>query len=126
MLTGRLFAETLVMSAPSRITAPASGVSKPAIIRSVVVLPQPDGPSMVKNSPGGICRSIPSTATTSPNSFVKPSSWTSPCTGSDLERRDGSGLAAAGEPAVDEEGERERCQRDEQGDRRDGVEGRSG
>ena len=30
---------------------PASGISKPAIIRSTVVLPEPDGPSMEKNSP---------------------------------------------------------------------------
>ena len=35
------------------------GRSNPAIIRSVVVLPQPDGPSSEKNSPGGICRLIP-------------------------------------------------------------------
>ena len=30
---------------------PSSGRSKPAISRSVVVLPEPDGPSSVKNSP---------------------------------------------------------------------------
>ena len=30
---------------------PLVGSSKPAIIRSVVVLPEPEGPSMVKNSP---------------------------------------------------------------------------
>ena len=30
---------------------PESGFSRPAIIRSVVVLPQPDGPSSPKNSP---------------------------------------------------------------------------
>src|SRR5262245_18115337 len=34
--------------------------------RSVVVLPEPDGPSIVKNSPRGISRSIESTATMSP------------------------------------------------------------
>ena len=50
---------------PSSIV-PASGRSKPAIIRSVVVLPEPDGPSIVKNSPRAISRSTPSTATTSP------------------------------------------------------------
>ena len=38
---------------------PASGSSKPAIIRSVVVFPEPDGPSIVKNSPFAISRSIP-------------------------------------------------------------------
>ena len=31
---------------------PEVGVSKPAIMRSVVVLPQPDGPSKATNSPG--------------------------------------------------------------------------
>ena len=34
-----------------QLTRPASGRSKPAITRSVVVLPDPDGPSIVKNSP---------------------------------------------------------------------------
>ena len=33
---------------------------------TVDVFPQPEGPSIVKNSPPGMCRSIPSTATTSP------------------------------------------------------------
>ena len=33
---------------------PPSGRSKPAIMRSSVVLPQPDGPSRVKNSPASI------------------------------------------------------------------------
>ena len=42
---------------------PLVGRSNPAIIRSVVVFPQPDGPSSVKNSPGGISRSMPATAT---------------------------------------------------------------
>ena len=51
---------------------PALGSSKPAIIRSVVVLPDPEGPSMVKNSPRSISRSIPATATTSPYCLVRP------------------------------------------------------
>ena len=38
-------------SVPASSTRPASGSSKPAISRSVVVLPEPDGPSSVKNSP---------------------------------------------------------------------------
>ena len=38
-------------SRPSSSTSPSSGRSKPAISRSVVVLPEPDGPSSVKNSP---------------------------------------------------------------------------
>ncbi len=37
---------------PSTAMTPSSGVSSPAMQRSVVVLPQPDGPSRVKNVPG--------------------------------------------------------------------------
>ena len=51
MLTGRRFAETVVTSCRCRTMRPSSGTSKPAIIRSVVVLPQPLGPSSEKNSP---------------------------------------------------------------------------
>src|SRR5438034_2301526 len=66
------------MSAPSSRMRPASGCSKPATSRRVVVLPQPDGPSRQKNSPPGTSRSIPSTATTSPNRLTSPTSWTRP------------------------------------------------
>ena len=38
--------------APSRRMSPAVGGTKPAIMRSVVVLPQPDGPSSTISSPG--------------------------------------------------------------------------
>jgi hypothetical protein len=53
-------------SVPASSTVPASGRSKPAISRNVVVLPEPDGPSSVKNSPRRTSRSMPSTAATSP------------------------------------------------------------
>ena len=43
---------------------PDVGNSKPAIRRRHVVLPEPDGPSIEKNSPSRIWRSIPATATT--------------------------------------------------------------
>ena len=33
------------------LISPVVGFSKPAIMRSIVVLPQPDGPSSVTNSP---------------------------------------------------------------------------
>src|SRR5256885_6196697 len=56
---------------------PSSGRSKPAISRRVVVLPEPDGPSSVKNSPAGISRSTRSTATTSPYVLRMPWSRTS-------------------------------------------------
>src|SRR5262245_29359166 len=46
-------------------------------MRSVVVFPQPDGPSMLKNSPRWMSRSRSSTAVTSLNSLVTRSSRTS-------------------------------------------------
>src|SRR6476646_6785485 len=51
---------------PCSSTRPAAGRSNPAITRSVVVLPEPDGPRSVKNSPAAMSRSTPATATTSP------------------------------------------------------------
>src|SRR5215216_1333378 len=62
---------------PSISISPSVGSSNPAIIRSVVVLPQPDGPSSARNSPGCTSRSMRSTATRSPNRFVTPRSTTS-------------------------------------------------
>src|SRR3954468_3046408 len=41
------------MSAPPTLISPARGFSRPAIERSVVVLPQPLGPSSVKSFPAG-------------------------------------------------------------------------
>ena len=38
------------MRVPSKITSPLSGSTKPPIMRSVVVLPQPLGPKIVTNS----------------------------------------------------------------------------
>src|SRR4029453_1023569 len=60
------------MSTPSSRIRPAVGCSNPATSRSVVVLPQPDGPSRAKNSPPGTSRSMPSTAATSSNRFSSP------------------------------------------------------
>src|SRR5436305_11424640 len=51
---------------PKRIS-PALRSAKPAIVRNSVVLPQPDGPSSVKNSPSAISSETSSTARTVPN-----------------------------------------------------------
>ncbi len=51
MLTGRSYGGTPAMSAPSMKMRPAVGCSKPASMRSSVVLPQPDPPSRQKISP---------------------------------------------------------------------------
>src|SRR5712691_3694870 len=49
---------------------PWVGCSKPPIIRSVVVLPQPDGPRSAKKLPRSTSRVSRSTATTSSNRLV--------------------------------------------------------
>ena len=63
MPMSRLCTGRSVMSWPPTWTRPESGSSKPAIMRSDVVLPQPDGPSSEKNSPAAMSSVTPSTAT---------------------------------------------------------------
>src|ERR1700740_1397840 len=58
------------MSAPSSRISPMSGRSNPAIMRSNVVLPQPEGPSRVKNSPASTARLTLSTAVSGPKRRV--------------------------------------------------------
>jgi len=50
--------------------SPSVGSSKPASMRRVVVLPQPEGPSSDRNSPGSTSMSMPSTAATLPKRFT--------------------------------------------------------
>src|SRR6476469_6017168 len=64
--TNRSAAASLTTRSPITIT-PLSLRSSPATIRKVVVLPQPDGPSSVTNSPSATRRSISFTAANSPN-----------------------------------------------------------
>src|SRR5437773_1045188 len=56
---------------PTR-TSPASGFSRPATSRSVVVLPQPLGPSNVTSEPAGTSKSIASTAGVLPKALERP------------------------------------------------------
>ena len=56
-----------VASSPWIRIEPALGCSNPAIRRRHVVLPEPEGPSMEKNSPSWISMETRSTAFTSPN-----------------------------------------------------------
>src|SRR6476659_9237402 len=74
MFTGRRFENTDVTSSPWRRMRPSSGLSKPAIMRSVVVFPQPLGPSIEKNSPSPISSDTSSTATASPKRLLTLSS----------------------------------------------------
>src|ERR1700675_4120073 len=57
------------MSSPASTTSPRSGSSSPAIMRSTVLLPQPDGPRSERNSPGAASSETSSTATTRPKVF---------------------------------------------------------
>src|SRR5579859_4450476 len=66
MLTSRWFGGTPTTSLPYSRICPSVGSSKPPIIRRVVVLPHPDGPSREKNSPSPMVRSTRSTAATVP------------------------------------------------------------
>ena len=55
-----------VTSMPPMRALPALGATKPAIIRKVVVLPQPDGPSSTTNSPSATSSVTPPTTACSP------------------------------------------------------------
>src|SRR5688572_6078475 len=66
-----------VTSSPSNRIAPAVGSSSPAIMRSVVVLPHPEGPSRQKNSPSRTANVESFTATKSPKLFCR--FWTRIC-----------------------------------------------
>ena len=63
----RRWGGTAVTSLPKSLTVPSVGSSRPAIMRTVVVLPDPLGPIMEKNSPWRTEKEIESNATVSPN-----------------------------------------------------------
>src|SRR5215208_7017334 len=58
-------------SSPPRKILPELGSSRPAIILSVVVLPQPEGPSRQKKDLSGIVKLRSFTAVNSPNFFCR-------------------------------------------------------
>ncbi|MCY1307319.1 hypothetical protein D9M70_572320 [compost metagenome] len=65
----RLLAGFIPTSSPSMKISPFVGSSRPAIMRNVVVLPQPDGPSSMKNSPSSMVKLEERTAVKAPNSL---------------------------------------------------------
>src|SRR5450755_1962969 len=62
------------MSRPSRRSVPASISVRPAIMRSSVDLPQPEGPTKTTNSPFSTARSMPLIALSEPKCFSTPRS----------------------------------------------------
>ena len=66
MAMPRLAAGTSFMRWPSITRSPPVIGSSPAIMRSSVDLPQPDGPTKTVNSPGSMVRSTPWITSMSP------------------------------------------------------------
>jgi hypothetical protein len=62
MATPRERDGTSLTSLPPISSSPCEMVSSPAIMRSVVDLPQPDGPTKTTNSRSAISKSMPRTA----------------------------------------------------------------
>src|SRR5687767_3947848 len=83
---GTTLAGVETVAVPTRIS-PASGAMNPAISRSSVVLPQPDGPSSVTNARTPISSERSRTAVTAPNVFVTRSITMPAISGSSRERQ---------------------------------------
>ena len=63
---GRWFGPRPLMSRPPIAMRPSVGWRKPAIMRRIVVLPQPDGPRIEKNSPASTANDTSPTARVAP------------------------------------------------------------
>src|SRR5258708_14672123 len=63
----RAFGGTLLTTRPPIFTSPPEISSRPATMRSSVLLPQPEGPTRTQNSPSAIDTSTPCTASVEPN-----------------------------------------------------------
>ena len=69
MAMSRSLGSSSLTTRPSMAISPAVMSSSPAIMRSRVLLPQPEGPTKTTNSRSAISRSTPCTTSTSPNDF---------------------------------------------------------
>src|SRR6266568_2506677 len=69
MATPRRDGGSQVTSRPAIVTVPESGVSSPAMIRSVVDFPHPEGPSSTAKRPGSAVKLTPSTAGSAPQAL---------------------------------------------------------
>ena len=64
MATSRCLGDTPLTTRSPKLTVPEVISSRPATIRSAVVLPQPEGPTSTTNSPSATSRSRESSAFT--------------------------------------------------------------
>src|SRR5688500_833395 len=72
MPTARRRGPTSLTRRPPKRISPASGRSKPAIMRRVVVFPHPEPPTSATSSPGAMSSDSASTATAPPKRLVRP------------------------------------------------------
>src|SRR5688572_9620336 len=70
MAMSRCSGDRSFMRRPATMMSPLVARSRPAIMRNVVVLPQPEGPRRQTTSPAETFKSTSRTATKSPNVFV--------------------------------------------------------
>src|SRR5258706_14445409 len=68
----RSFGRTLLPTRPPVVTIPPEIPSSPAIMRSTVDLPQPDGPTSTQNSPSSPSTSTPCTPSVEPKDLRPP------------------------------------------------------
>src|SRR3954467_9505823 len=97
-------ARAKLTSLPPRKIWPEVGSSRPAIMRSVVVLPQPDGPSRQKKSPSGTVKVESSTAVKSAKALCR---WWTRISATSLLRELGDDHEHHGAEQRGEEGPRE-------------------
>src|SRR5436190_8219156 len=105
---------------PATSMVPASGVRKPASVRSIVVLPQPEGPSRVMNSCSWIDRSTPISARKPSKRLSMPAMSMNAIALAPHRGRLARRPARAGQPA-DEPSERQNYGDGENGERRDDL-----
>src|SRR5690348_11048672 len=96
------------VEAPSIRISPPSGSSKPAMQRSAVDLPQPEGPSRQTNSPSATSSDIALTAMVAPKRRVKDCRLSVAILCSLVSGRDAGGEGAAVEHAPGEDQEDQR------------------
>src|SRR5215470_1650786 len=104
MAMSRSFGGTSLTTSPPISTSPSVMSSRPAIMRRVVDLPQPDGPTRTTNSWSEISRSMPRTASTSSKRLTILRSLTSAIVASLGTSTLGGASGEAGDVVVHQEG----------------------
>src|ERR1700754_871651 len=113
----RSFGARSLTVSPSIFSSPLEMSSSPAIIRSAVDLPQPEGPTRIMNSPSSMSRFMSLTASKPSGKTLVTSSSTISAICCSLSL-DGAGGEAGDDPALEEEDEDD--DRDRHHDRRGG------